>query len=90
MIQELDENALLLLGHDPSAPDRQEQAERDKRHKAKNEMHINQKNVKVIRQEYERLQEEISKAQKMTQEELKKQRDLINGVLDKKLADIKN
>jgi signal transduction histidine kinase len=53
-------------------------------------MHINQKNVKTIRTEYEKLQEEIGKAQKMTQEELKKQRDLINGVLDKKLADIKS
>lgn len=44
VIQEHDENTLLLMGIDPSAPEQQEQIERDKRHKAKNE-HINQKEI---------------------------------------------
>jgi ATP-dependent Clp protease protease subunit len=44
IIKEHDENALLLMGIDPSAPEQQEQIERDKRHKAKNE-HINQAKV---------------------------------------------
>lgn len=59
VIQEHDENALLLLGIDPSQPDQQEQLERDRRHKAKNEAHINQKNVKQIHQHYETLQKHI-------------------------------
>jgi len=41
LIQEHDENTLLLMGVDPSAPEQQEQLERDRRHKAKNDVHTN-------------------------------------------------
>jgi hypothetical protein len=40
IVKELDENALLLMGIDPSAPEHKDQVEREKRHKANNE-HIN-------------------------------------------------
>ena len=44
---------------DPSAPEQQQQIERDRKHKAKNEAHINQKNVKAIHQVYEQLKKSV-------------------------------
>lgn len=54
IIKEHDENALLLMGIDPSAPEQQEQIERDKRHKAKNE-HINQAKVQAMHTHFDDL-----------------------------------
>ena len=48
IIPEHDETTLLLMGVDPTLPEQQEQMERERRHKAKNEVHINQKNIKDI------------------------------------------
>ena len=41
MIQEHDESTLLLMGIDSNVPEQQELLERDRKHKAKNEAHIN-------------------------------------------------
>jgi hypothetical protein len=63
IIQEHDENALLLMGIDPSAPEQQEQIERDKRLKAKNEQ-LDQKKLTDIHKKYDELQESIQKVHK--------------------------
>jgi hypothetical protein len=55
LIQEHDENALLLMGIDPQAAQNQEALERDRRQKAKNEAHVNQKLIKTINSQYEDL-----------------------------------
>jgi hypothetical protein len=59
IIHEHDENQLLLSGVDPSLPEQQEMMEKEKRQKMKNEMHINQKNVRLIHQMHDKIEETI-------------------------------
>ncbi len=63
--------------------------DKERRQKLKNEQHINQKNVRLIHQLYDKLNETVGLVQESTAKELWKQRWEILQTLDKKLEDIK-
>lgn len=89
LIQEHDENALLLMGVDPTAAENQEALERDRRQKAKNEALVNQKHIKTIHSHYEDLQKSIAIVQNQTARVLVKDREKTWATMDRKLDDIK-
>lgn len=63
--------------------------EKERKQKFKNELHINQKNVKQINALYDRINDTIGVIQESTAKELWKQRHEIWDTLSKKLDDIK-
>lgn len=62
------------MGIDSNVPEQQELLDRDRKHKAKNDAHINQINVKQIQSVYNELKESIATMQKKTSIELLQQR----------------
>ena len=78
-----------MNGVDPSEPKQQELMEKERKQKFKNELHINQKNVKQINALYDRINDTIGVIQESTAKELWKQRHEIWDTLSKKLDDIK-
>ena len=74
MIHEHNENELLLMGLDPNQNEMVEMMEKEKRLKLKNEQQIDQKNVREIHHNYDKILEKIADIQEDTAKELWKQR----------------
>ena len=63
--------------------------EQNRRHKLKNEQHINQNKVRLIHSLYEQIHQSLSLIQENTCKELWRQRSDTWAALDQKLEDIK-
>ena len=89
IIQTRDDAQLLLQGIDPNLEENRQQLEKERFQKLKNEMQINQKNVREIQGTYDKIGDTIRQIQEGTAKDLWKQRSEIWQTLDRKLDEIK-